>query len=175
MILPILTAAALFEGTTLVARYSARARLFKAAQARSQETGQPLIVVGAPDAGGMTAIFGAPYGCGDLCIDLNGCPNCQTQVKVDLGKDQIPVAGGSAVVFVSCVLEYVDDIEAAWKELRRVAGENLFVAIVGGGTLTSYAFPGAKWILAPTETGFTATRISNDPRDGSSMFSEETL
>lgn len=55
----------------------------------------------------------------------------------------------SRVVFVSCVLEYVDDFNAAWSEICRVAGgkENVFVAIVQPWTLTGSLYPGATWSL----------------------------
>lgn len=169
VLLPTLTAAVLFEGVTGLYRYGERARLFKQAQARALELRKPLVVIGAPNAGGLTAVIGSPYGCGDLCVDLHGCPECGRQVAVDITKDPIPLPQDSAVVFVSCVLEYVDDINAAWAELKRVGGANVFVAIVGGGTLTSYAFPGAKWVLDRKGTGFVAYRINGSPGDGSTM------
>lgn len=156
-----------WEALSAYGRFQDRKRLFAAAAARAQQLGLPLVVVGDPDAGAHTKMFRA-YDCGDLCLDLNGCPSCPTALAVDLTQG-IPLADHSAVIFVSCVLEYVDDLPAAWAELRRVAGANLFVAIVGGASLTTYLFPGAKWVLTPEGTGFIARRISDDPRDGSAL------
>jgi hypothetical protein len=68
-------------------------------------------VIGDPDAGMHTRLMRA-YGCGDVCVDLNGCPKCPVTVVADITKGPIPdVADDSAVVFVSCVLEYVSEIE----------------------------------------------------------------
>jgi hypothetical protein len=57
------------------------------------------------------------------------------------------IAADSAVVYVSCVLEYVSDPEAALHELRRIAGtqENLFMVFVEPWTLTAALYPGALW------------------------------
>jgi hypothetical protein len=48
------------------------------------------------------------------------------------------------------VLEYVDDIEAAWREIMRAAGgdaENVFVVRVSPWCATSRLYPGARWVL----------------------------
>ncbi len=55
---------------------------------------------------------------------------CRVTQAADLTAGPVPgVADDSAVVFVSCVLEYVSDPEAALLELQRMAGsaENLFI------------------------------------------------
>ena len=51
----------------------------------------------------------------------------------DLTKGPIEgIADDSAVVFVSCVLEYVTDVEAAIRQLAQIVGsrENLFLVLV---------------------------------------------
>lgn len=165
----LLLAGAVWEGAAALGRFAERRKVFAQAQARAIQTGKPLIVVGDPDAGAHTKLVRA-YPCGDLCVDLTGCPHCDSAAVVDLTKDRIPVGDNGGVVFVSCVLEYVDDIQAAWTELKRVGGPDVFVVPVGGGTLTSWLFPGAKWILhANGAGGFTATRISNDPQTGAGL------
>ncbi len=57
------------------------------------------------------------------------------------------IADDSAVVFASCVLEYVTDAAAALRELARIAGspENLFLVLVEPWTLTATLYPGARW------------------------------
>jgi len=163
-------ALAAWESLVAWARFVERKRLFALAQERAKALGKPLVVVGDPDAGAHTRLARA-YDCGDLCVDLNGCPNCANAVRLDLTKGRLPVADNSAVVFVSCVLEYVDDLKTAWLELRRAAGQELYVATVGGWSFTTWLFPGAKWKLTPREGGgFLATRISDDPRDGSTLL-----
>ena len=97
--------------------------------------------------GAHTRLFRA-YGCGDLCVDLRGCPLCQVVQVADLTAGPVPgVADDTAVVFVSCVLEYVRDAAAAVRELRRMAGspENLFAVSVQPWTLTASLYPGARW------------------------------
>ena len=76
-------------------------------------------------------------------IEPSACPNF---VQADICK-KIPLADNSAVIFVSCVLEYVSDVDAAMKELMRVSGGNLFVARVEPWTLTAYLYPGAQRTL----------------------------
>lgn len=141
-------------GTALLAeagmafhRFEVRRRIFDAAARRASEVGRPLVVVGDPD-GGMHTRIKRAYGCGDMCIDKNGCPLCTMTKAADLTKGPIDgIADDSSVVFVSCVLEYVSDPEAALRELRRMAGspENLFFVFVEPWTLTAALYPGAQW------------------------------
>ena len=142
-----LGSALLTEGGAALHRFETRRRLFEAAARRAYELGRPLVVVGDPDAGAHTRLVRA-YGCGDLCLDLEGCPMCQVMQAADLTAGPVPgVADDSAVVFVSCVLEYVSDPEAALRELQRMAGsrENLFIVFVEPWTLTAALYPGARW------------------------------
>lgn len=131
---------ALWEGLWWLWRRHKRTVVFAQAQARARALGKPLIVVGAPD-GGVTA----GYGCGDVTIDIapSSCPGA---LQADITKP-LPFADDSAVVVVMCVLEYVDDANAALRELQRVAGSNLFVVRVEPWTLTAYLYPGAKRTL----------------------------
>ena len=145
----------LLEGGSALHRFRRRRLAFEAAAKRAAEIGRPLIVVGDPDAGAHTRLLRA-YECGDLCIDLAGCPRCQEMKAADLTKGPIEgIADDSAVVFVSCVLEYVTDVEAAFRELARIAGsrENLFIVLVEPWTLTATLYPGARW------TGITNDRV----------------
>lgn len=161
----LLLGAAAWEGTAAMLRLAERKRVFEQARARAKELGKPLVVVGDPYSGAHTRLMPV-YDCGDLCVDLHGCPQCPHQVQMDLTTGRIPLEDDSAVVFVSCVLEYVDDVKAAWRELRRVGGQNVFVARVGGWSFTTLFFPGAKWTLSPFGSGFVAHRISEADGDG---------
>lgn len=145
--LPLLAAVAAWEGLWWLGRRDTRSRVFDRARARAEQLGRPLVVVGAPD-GGVTA----GYGCGDVTVDLAGstCPNA---LAADIAKP-LPFADDSVVVFVSCVLEYVDDYEGSMRELRRIAGEQLFIVRVEPWTLTAFLYPGAKrTIPKPTLPG----------------------
>lgn len=139
--------AILAEGGMALRRFEARRRAFEAAARHASALGRPLVVVGDPDAGAHTRLVRA-YGCGDLCIDLQGCPMCRVMQAADLTAGPVPgVADDSAVVFVSCVLEYVSNVEVAIQELQRMAGspENLFIVFVDPWSLTAALYPGARW------------------------------
>ncbi len=146
-----LSAALLAEGGMALWRFEARRRAFEAAARRATALGRPLVVVGDPDAGAHTRLVRA-YECGDLCIDLRGCPRCQVMQAADLTAGPVPgVADDSAVVFVSCVLEYVSDTAAALHELNRMAGspDNMFLVLVEPWSLTAALYPGARWAGGP--------------------------
>jgi len=137
----------LAEGGIALRRFERRRRAFAAAARRAAELGRPLVVVGDPDAGAHTRLMRA-YDCGDLCIDLHGCPHCRVMQAADLTAGPVPgIANDSVVVFVSCVLEYVSDPESALGELRRMAGsaENLFIVFVDPWSVTAALYPGANW------------------------------
>lgn len=151
----LLAATATVEGVLSFQRWDARRKAFDAARRRATALGRPLVVIGDPDAGAHTGLMRA-YGCGDLCVDLSGCPRCEHHRAADLTRGPIPgLAADSAVVFVSCVLEYVGDVEAALGEVRRIAGadENLFIVTVQPWTFTAALYPGARW------TGANATAM----------------
>lgn len=181
-----LAAVELYAG---LARAKQRRDLFAAAQARSTATGRPLVVVGDPDAGAWTRYLGREYGCGSVCIDLNGCPGCPVAIPADIthevslpspqAADLFPsatlpfapttppsygvVPSNSAVVYVSCVLEYVPDPMAGWNEILRMAGspDNVFMAEVQPwalGTLTFY--PGTKSVISRDGATIVAKPVS---------------
>ncbi|MBL9102757.1 MAG: hypothetical protein JNL82_17555 [Myxococcales bacterium] len=149
-----LSAALLAEAGMALHRFEIRRRTFDAAARRASALARPLVVVGDPDAGMHTSLKRA-YGCGDMCIDKNGCPMCTVTKVADLTKGPIDgIADDSAVVFVSCVLEYVEDPEAALRELRRIAGspDNLFLVFVEPWTITAALYPGAQWAGGPQDS-----------------------
>lgn len=114
-----------------------RVSMYAEAQAQATALGRPLVVVGAPDAG-----ITAGYGCGDVTIDISpsSCPN---SLQADVTQP-LPFADDSVVVVVMCVLEYVSDADAAFAELNRISGGQLYVVRVEPWTLASVLYPGAK-------------------------------
>jgi len=131
-----------WEGAWALRRYARRKHYYKKAYDRAAQLGRPLVVIGDPS-GGLTH----GYGCGDVCIDLHGC-DCSAQITADITQN-IPLRDDSSVVYVSCVLEYVDDPASAANEITRVAGsnDNIYVVTVEPWTFTSRMIPGAKWIV----------------------------
>jgi len=137
----------LVEGAAALIRFRERSTAFQLAIERAIALDRRLVVIGDPDAGMHTRLLRA-YGCGDVCVDLHGCPKCPMTVVADITKGPIPdIADNSAIVFVSCVLEYVADIDAALREISRIAGsaDNVFVVTVQPWTLTARLYPGARW------------------------------
>lgn len=114
--LGIVGVAGLWEGAWWFRRRHRRVTVFAQAQARALKLGRTLVVVGSPD-GGVTS----GYGCGDVTVDVNGSTQCPRTLKADVTK-KLPFDNNSVVVFVSCVLEYVADVNAAACELLRVSG-----------------------------------------------------
>ena len=142
------------ESAFALQRWSARRDTFATAAQRARALGRPLLVIGDPDAGAHTRLLRA-YGCGDLCLDLRGCPRCPNARAVDITLGPLAdIADDSAVVFVSCVLEYVIDLPAARAEVTRIAGhpDNLFTVTVQPWTFTAALYPGARWSGTSPET-----------------------
>lgn len=129
------------EGVVFVGRLGARKGMYVRAIDRANETGRPLVVVGAPSAGWVTGTL-AQYACGHLpCVDLRGCEACGA-APADVTKvGAIQAKDNSAVVMVAYVLEYVEDPKAAEAEIMRAAGHpsNVFVACAGMSGVTQLA------------------------------------
>lgn len=132
-----LAAALAWEGGWWLRRNLERKRLYDAALATARAKGLPLVVIGAPDRGATEG-----PGCGDMVIDI-GPSKCPNFLQADICK-RLPLDDNCCVVFVSCVLEYVDDYAAALTELTRISGGRLFISRVEPWTATAYLYPGAK-------------------------------
>jgi hypothetical protein len=135
------------EQVISVGRKLNRRRLYSMARARSLETGLPLLVIGDPHNGLASIVTGPDYGCGDVCLDLTGCPGCNAsktkQLKGRL-EDILPTLadlGTGYVVYVSCVLEYVDDIDAVVGHLAAMDPRNLFIVSVEWYSPAAYFYP----------------------------------
>jgi len=100
-------------------------------------------VIGAPGGGVINRLVGQDYGCGDMAIDVQPtrCPR-EMQMRAEDALPQLP--NESAVIYISCTLEYVDDVHQVMAECRRIAGPNVFVADVEPWSLTAWLYPGAK-------------------------------
>ena len=134
----------IYESIHQIIRQRDRKQYYQMAVCRANETGLPLIVIGDPANGFGSKLFGKTYGYGDYCIDLTGCPYNDningTNIKGDALKALKEFDNGSAVIFVSGVLEYVDDVDNLILELKRVGGEHLFIRIVSQYSLVSRTY-----------------------------------
>ena len=132
-------------------------RVYEMARLRARQTGKPLVVVGNPT-GGWLNRFVQGYGCGDACVDVNGCecPRGGASVKADLLVSLRRLQSNSVVVFESEVLPYVDDIHEVVAELGRVTGGDVFAVHLLG---TRSGFPGGMDISPKDEVRMPHKRI----------------
>lgn len=115
---------------------------FERAQKRSNKTGKPLMVIGDPDNGAFSKFTGRDYGEGDITVDITGCPKCKNGVKAKI-EDLLPtLKTNSFVIYVSCVLEYVDDFPNVIQHLQRVSGGDLFIVNVEPYCISAYFYFG---------------------------------
>ena len=120
---------AIFYDSIFVRNYR-RFHYYKMASMQSKKLNKKLIVVGCPWSGGISgkiSLFLKLYKCGDLLIDKKEKSNCKNHIQTDLKKFLEKQNDNSMVIFVSVVLEYVDDLNETIVELERVAGRNLFI------------------------------------------------
>lgn len=151
-------------GVCFFDRRDARRRLYQAATDRARQTGAPLLVVGDPDAGFVTQFFGRDYDCGDICTDLTGCPSCTGGIPGPLEEVLPRLPSRSAVVYVSCTLEYVTDLPKCIEHLERVAiPGGLFVVKIEPDSSTFWLWELAKWQLheAPPDGRWVYRRYRN--------------
>jgi len=122
--------------------------LYDSAEKHARLVGKPLLVVGHPR---------GRHGCGDINIDIaNGhITECPSFIQVDVEDLHIFMDKQFGSVFVSHVLEHVDDIEKAFAELCRVA-DKVFVAYPDWYAFGAYLYPGHKWLIlsAPPKTEY---------------------
>jgi hypothetical protein len=128
---------AAWEAAWWARRRARRSIVYREATHQARELGRPLMVIGAPD-GGVTS----GYDCGDITVDI--CPStCPVHLQADI-TERIPMPDASCVIFVSCVLEYVSDLEGALVEIQRVSGGHVYFVGVEPWTITAFAYPGAQ-------------------------------
>lgn len=146
-----------------------RSYLYKMAVTRSLELDRPLIVIGDPHNGIGAKIYGAAYGSGNFVIDISGCSKeiCEDVIERDIVDSLKAFHDDSCIIFISCVLEYVENIDDSIKEITRVSGsnDNVFVVTMGTSSCASYYYsysnggkhtdePRRVFLSAPPEGNF---------------------
>jgi len=131
-----------------------RRYLWQMAQERARMTGKRLIVIGNPDGSLVNRALGRDYDCGDLCIDLYGCPACPAYISGRLDETLPHLQDNSAVIYVAGALEGdVGDMTAVMLGLDRISGGDLFIASTEPTSLA--AWTGRRRItLSPPEAEF---------------------
>lgn len=133
-----------------IIRQKHRQKVFKLAQKKAQKILKPLVVFGDPYYGigsRFYNIFMDGYGCGDETVDLTGAPKCPNGIKSDILKYLQKQKSNSKVIFISCVLEYIENIDNVIKEIIRVSGgiENVFIVTVSEFSLSAYLYSEDKY------------------------------
>jgi hypothetical protein len=120
-----------------------RQRRFKyyLAKQRSLLTGKKLLVIGDPYNGLANISTGIDYDCGDLCIDLTGCPKCNNGIKGKLEDIIKNINLDDYIIYISCVLEYVDDFPLILNYLNKINQDDLFIVNVEWYSLSAYFYP----------------------------------
>lgn len=116
-----------------------RRRVFDLASKKSKQTGKQLLVIGDPYADNYS-LSKSDYGCGDICLDINGS-TCPISRKHDINQGLGQFGDNQFVVFVSCTLEYVDDLGKTYNELKRISGNDLFIVNMEPYTIKTLFFP----------------------------------
>lgn len=172
---------AIVEGAAYAGRLATRRGFHRRARDLADELGRPLVVVGARSGGGggiRTTGNLAQYDCGDAvtggCVDLAGCADCKSVGRDVCAYGGIPVDDDSSVVFVSHVLEYVDDPDRAWREIVRVAGspERVYVSRNQPWATWTRVATGARWTIdnAPPTGEFAYHAVTRAPVDVDSLI-----
>lgn len=126
-------------------RQKERKEIFIQAKTRSKNINKPLVVIGDPYYGYGTRFYGLfmdGYECGDETVDITGAPKCSKNYKMDILDYLKKQKNNSKVLFISCVLEYIDNIDEVISEIYRVAGSsnNIFIVAVSKYTLSAYLY-----------------------------------
>ena len=92
-----------------------------------------LVVLGSPhldlQTGGVISYvtektFGPSYGCGDVCVDIEGCRNCEVTYTGDILDFLKNQDDDECVLFSTGVLEFTDNYDEISKEIKRTCVRN---------------------------------------------------
>jgi hypothetical protein len=106
--------------------------LYKKAENHAFNENKLLLVLGSPytASGKLITTFTNTYGCGDICIDMNGCGLCNNSIDSKIENVSFLFNSSNYIIFESGLLEVVDDNQVNFivKELYRIAGkkENIY-------------------------------------------------
>jgi hypothetical protein len=140
-ILLILYVIIVYEICIMLIRKIKRRIVYQKAKKRARLTGKKLLVIGDPYNGIASKSTGIDYSCGDICIDLTGCPMCPESVKGRLEDTIGTLKMDDYIIYISCVLEYVDDLEYINKFLDKTSKEDLFVVNVEWYSFMAWFYP----------------------------------
>ena len=141
MIIHLIIFLIIYETSIMLLRKYKRRSTFKKAQKRARDTGKKLLVIGDPYNGIASKTTGIDYSCGDVCVDLTGCPMCPESIKGRLEDTIGSIDLNNYIVYISCVLEYTDDLPKIMKYLDKVNPQDLFVVNVEWYSFMAWFYP----------------------------------
>lgn len=110
---------------------------YKLAKKLAKQKNKKLMIVGDPyNNNAITKMFNKfldnpLYGCGDICVDLTGCPKCSNSIKGDLVKISKTMQNNSVVILIVGTLEYIKgNTKEILKELDRISGGDIFIVTI---------------------------------------------
>lgn len=107
-------------------------QLYNQALNKARKENRKLLVLGNPYnfSGKVITLFTKTYGCGDLCIDMNGCGKCKNVISDKLENVLHKLNSNEYVVFESGLLEVVDydQLDKIVYHIYRISGskDNIF-------------------------------------------------
>jgi len=123
-----------------------RQELYERAFNRSLATNKSLLVIGDPDTGFINYWLGRDYECGDICLDLTGCPQCNNSLKGNLEVLLPSFETGKYVVFISCTLEYLQNM-ANIPHLWRISYGDIYIVAIEYWAPLNWYLPGSYRII----------------------------
>jgi len=131
----------IYEILLMIKRKMNRRYLYKKAQKRAREQNKKLLVIGDPYNGLASITTGIDYDCGDLCIDVTGCELCKNKLKSRLEDAIQTINLNEYVMYISCVLEYVDDLPLILNYLNKIDKNDRYIVTVEWYSLSAYLYP----------------------------------
>lgn len=123
-----------------------RQTLYEVALQTSIKTNKSLLVIGDPDTGFINYWLGRDYQCGDLCIDLTGCPKCNNSIQENLETVLTNFESGKYVIFISCTLEYIQNMTNI-PHLWRISYGDIYIVAVEYWSPLHWYLPGSYRII----------------------------
>ncbi len=133
---------------SLILRNVKKMVLYKKAVRYSEHNNKILVVLGSPSSdfstGGVVSYitiktFGTMYGCGDICVDLQGCGTCERSYTGDILEFLSKQKDNSCVLFSTGVFEFTDKYEEIEKQIHRTCVKN-FTDYYSPWNITWYSY-----------------------------------
>lgn len=118
---------------SLIVRNVKKKVLYSRAVRCASRSEKELVVLGSPhldlQTGGVISYItektvGAVYGCGDMCVDIQGCSKCTKSYTGDILEYLKTRGPKSCVLFSTGVLEFTDNYDAISQEIERTCVAN---------------------------------------------------